>query len=189
MALGRLVARFQRQYPDVVIEATTPDRASGLVDDPFDVAIRTNPPKDHRLVGQCFLRDRLVLAAAPSLPMPATPHGARCPLPAVVMPSFREGTLWTLQSGAFIVEPQPVLRLSSMLSVRDAIVDGAGVGLVPWSVIGPQRTRGELVTWEIDREAVEVWVVHTPARLQNPKVRAFVAFLADYFPDGQLSLE
>jgi DNA-binding transcriptional LysR family regulator len=188
VVLGRLVAQFQRLYPDVEIEATTTDQAVHLVDDQVDVFIRTTPRKDRAFVGTCFARDRVVLAAPSSLPIPDTPHGGRCPLPAVVMTSYRAGTHWALRSGAFIVEPQPVLRLSSVLSVRDAIVAGAGVGLVPWSIIGPQRAQGELVTWDIDRDAVELWAVHTRGRAQSPKVRAFVAFLADYFPDGQFTV-
>lgn len=188
VALGRLVARFQHQYPDVEIEATTTDGPIQLVDDQFDVAIRTSPRTDRTLVGQCFARDRLVLAAPSSLAISETPRGGRCSLPAVVMPSYRAGTVWTLRSGAFSVEPKPVLRLSSILSVRDAIVAGAGVGLLPWSIIGPELERGDLVSWEIDRDAVDLWVVHTAGRSQSPKVRAFVEFLLNYFPDGQFTV-
>lgn len=188
VALGRLVARFQRQYPDVEIEATTTDRAIHQADDQFDVAIRTSPDRHAKRVGRCFARDRLVLAAPSSLAIPDTPHGGRCRLPAVVMTSYRTGNHWPVRSGAFTVEPRPVLRLSSLLAVRDAIVAGAGVGLVPWSIIGPQRERGDLVTWDLDREPVELWVVHSAGRVQSPKVRAFVAFLTDYFPDGAFTV-
>lgn len=182
LAFGQLAARFLALYPHVQIEAVAEDRSVDLVDEHFDVAIRINPPKDSNLVGRCFARDRLVLAAAPSITVPQGEGGQRFAVPAVVMPSYREGDSWAV--GQFIIEPQPVLRMSSLLMVRDAIAAGAGVAMVPLSIVGGMLERGELVSWGVVGDEVELWVLHTSRRLQSPKVRAFVEFMVGQYVGG-----
>ena len=186
LALGRLAARFQALYPEVRIEAVAEDRLVDLVNEHFDVAIRVNPRKDTDLVGRCFARDRLVVAAAPSIPMPKGRRDKPFPVPAVVTPNYREGELSTVRNGQFTVQPQPVLRLSTLLMVRDAIAAGAGAAMVPQSIVGHLLEKGELVSWGIAGDDVELWVLHTSRRLQSPKVRAFVDFMSQQYPGGSL---
>lgn len=188
MALGRLAAQFLALYPDVQIEAVAEDRSVDLVDERFDVAIRINPRKDSVLVGRCFAKDRLVLAAAPPVPMPKGRRDKPSKVPAVVMPSYRDGDVWTVGNGKFTVEPQPVLRLSSLLMVRDAVVAGAGAAMLPQSIVGAQLAKGELVSWGAAGEETELWVLHTSRRLQSPKVRAFVEFMCGQYPDGAFAV-
>lgn len=188
VALGRLAAAFQAIHPDVQIEAVAEDRLADLVDEHFDVAIRIKPPKDSVLVGRCFAKDRLVLAAAPSVPAPKGRRGQPFRVPAIVMPTYRDGELWSVRAGQLIVEPQPVLRLSSLLTVRDAAAAGAGAAMLPQSIIGSLLEKGELVSWGVASEEVELWVLHTSRRLQSPKVRAFVEFLCGQYPDGSFTV-
>jgi DNA-binding transcriptional LysR family regulator len=109
-------------------------------------------------------------------------------VPAIVMPSYREGEVWCVGGGQLSIEPQPVLRRSSLLTVRDAAVAGAGAAMLPQSIIGSLLNRGELVSWGLAGEDVELWVLHTSRRLQSPKVRAFVDFLCSQYPDGSFSI-
>jgi len=189
LALGRLAARFLALYPEVQLEAVAEDRLVNLVEEHFDVAIRVNPSKDSALVGRCFARDKLVLAAAPSVKMPRGRSDKPFRIPAVVGPTFREGDVWSARSGRLIIEPQPVLRLSSLLMVRDAIAAGAGVALLPQSIIGSLLQQGELVTWGAAGDDVELWVLHTSRRLQSPKVRAFVEYLCNQYPTGSFVVQ
>ena len=184
VALGRIAALFVASYPEVQIDAVAEDRVVNLVDEHFDVSIRINPPRDSTLVGRCFARDRLVLAAAPSVARPAAGGGAPACVPAVVTPSYRDGDVWSVGGGQVSVTPQAVLRVSSLLMVRDAIAAGAGAALLPRSIIGGLLEQGALVSWGDADDEVELWVLHTSRRLQSPKVRAFVEFMCSQFPDG-----
>lgn len=184
VALGRIAAHFLASYPEVQIEAVAEDRLVNLVDEHFDVSIRINPRKDSALVGRCFAKDRLVLAAAPSVPMPMGRCDKPFRVPAVVTPSYRDGDVWSVRNGQFTIEPQPVLRLSSLLMVRDAIAAGAGAAMLPQSIIGSLLDKGVLVSWGIAGDEVELWVLHTSRRLQSPKVRAFVEFMCKQYPGG-----
>jgi DNA-binding transcriptional LysR family regulator len=188
LAMGRLCAEFRALYPDVTVEVVSEDRIANLVDEQFDAAIRPNPRADTALVGRCFAKDRLVVVAAPSVAVPkAGGNAARVP---AVVSAYREGDTWALAGGGLVVEPVPVLRLSSMLMLRDAALAGAGVTLVPRSIVGRQLAGGELVLWgALDAKDVELWVLHTSRRLASPKVKAFVDFICARYPDGFLVLE
>jgi DNA-binding transcriptional LysR family regulator len=186
LAMGRICADFRALYPDVTVEVVSEDRVVNLVEEQFDVAIRPNPRPDSTLVGRSFAKDRLVVVAAPSIPKP---RSSRKPVrvPAVVS-AFRDGDTWAID-GSLTVEPVPVLRLSSMLMLRDAAIAGAGVTLVPQSIVWNQVATGELLQWgAVGGGEVELWVLHTSRRLASPKVKAFVDFMSSRYPEGTLVL-
>ncbi|TAN12429.1 MAG: LysR family transcriptional regulator [Burkholderiaceae bacterium] len=189
LAFGQLGARFLAAYPDVQLDVVAQDRAVDLVEEHFDVAIRVNPREDSTLVGRCFAKDRLVIAAAPSIKMPrAGKAGKPVQVPAVVLSSYA-GEPWPLDRSRLVIDPQPVMRASSLLIVRDAALAGVGVAVLPRSIIGSRLKSGELVQWATTGKVVELWALHTSRRLPSAKVRAFVDFMRDQYPDGELVLE
>jgi DNA-binding transcriptional LysR family regulator len=186
LAMGRISAGFCAAYPEVTFEVVAEDRLVDLVEEQFDAAIRINPGPDSSLVGRCFAKDRLVVVAAPSVPVPS--RGKVKPVPAIVSSSFQPGN-WTLDDGRLVLEPIPRLRLSSFLMIRDAAIAGAGAALIPQSIAWMQLTRGELVQWgTVSGVEVALWVLHTSRRLPAPKVRAFVEFMCEQYPQGSLVL-
>ena len=186
LAMGRVCADFCGAYPDVTMDVVSEDRLVDLVEEQFDVAIRPNPRPDTALVGRCFAKDRLVVVAAPSHAMPRSRKPVS--VPGIVTTSFRESR-WTLDDGRLVLEPVPKLRLSSFLTVRDAAVAGAGVALLPQSIAWNELARGELVQWgAVSGGEVALWVLHTSRRLPAPKVRAFVEFMCQRYPDELLVL-
>jgi DNA-binding transcriptional LysR family regulator len=188
LAMGRICAEFCAAYPEVTCEVVAEDRLVDLVEEQFDAAIRINPSPDSSLVGRCFAKDRLVVVAAPSVPMPKPRKGKVSPVPGVVSTTFQSGN-WTLDDGRLVLEPIPKLRLSSFLMIRDAAVAGAGAALIPQSIAWNQLTRGELVQWGmVSGVEVALWVLHTSRRLPAPKVRAFVEFMCEQYPQGSLVL-
>lgn len=189
VALGRLSADFRRQYPEILIEAVGEDRLADLVDEHFDLAIRINPAADSRLVGRCFARDRRVLVAAPGLDRPLESAAEPMPLPAVVMPGHGDGEVWTLAEDGARFLPQPVVQLTSLLTIREAVLAGAGAALLPLSLVQRQLDEGAPSRWGTQAGETELWVLHTSRRLQSPKVRAFVDFLCARYPDGIFRLD
>jgi DNA-binding transcriptional LysR family regulator len=187
LAMGRHCAEFRKLYPDVTVEVVAEDRVVNLVEEQFDVAIRPNPRPDTTLVGKSFAKDRLVVVAAPSIPMP---RRSKKPvkMPAIVN-AFREGETWVIDGGSLTLQPDPVLRLSSMLMLRDAAIAGAGVAQVPQSIVWDHLTKGVLVQWGVvGGKEVDLWVLHTSRRLASPKVKAFVDFMGSRYPEGILVL-
>jgi DNA-binding transcriptional LysR family regulator len=189
LAMGRICAEFCALYPEVTLDVLAEDRVVDLVDEQFDVAIRINPGAQSDLVGKCFAKDRLVVVAAPSIQRPTPEGGAAAKVPGIVFSNFQPSH-WILDDGRLVLDPIPKLRLSSFLMIRDAAVAGAGVARLPQSIAWNQLTRGELVQWgSISATEVELWVLHTSRRLPAPKVRAFVDFMCDRYPQGSLVLK
>jgi DNA-binding transcriptional LysR family regulator len=75
-----------------------------------------------------------------------------------------------------------VLRLASPLSVRDAVLGGAGAAMIPRTIAVDALASGRLVSWGLSTAAAtEIWVLHASHRLVSPKVSAFVEFVCEYF--------
>lgn len=184
LALGPLLAAFRRRYPRIHVEVISENRMSDLVDEHFDVAIRINPHKNSTLVGRQFARDKLALVAVPTLEMPPGDAQNAPEIPAIVMSTYSDGEVWTVQGGKLHFAPQPVMRLSSLLTVRDATLAGAGAAMLPQSIVNQQLEKGELVCWGEADILTELWVLHTSRRLQSPKVKAFVEFICEQYPTG-----
>lgn len=178
-AMGTLAAGFARKHPQVQLEVTTEDRAVDLVDEGYDLVIRVNPPADESLVGRIFLRDRLVVVASPNL---ARPKGDR-PVPAVARTAGEVSEKWEMRNRSIAVAP--VLRLSSVIMVRDAVRAGAGVGRLPVSLVSRDLAAKKLVRWgDVEGPEIALWALYPSRRLLSARVSAFLDYLKEAFPRG-----
>ena len=183
MALGRLAAEFTLRHPAVRVEITTEDRAVDMVEEGYDLVIRVNPDPDETLVGRVLLRDRLVVVAGPQLPRP--PPGA--PVPAVLGLASM-ASAWPLASaqGTQHLPIEPVLRLGSLVMVRDAVRTGIAAAALPLSLVANDLHAGLLVHWaDCDMPPVEIWALYPSRRLLSARVSAFLGFLKEAFPRGE----
>ncbi|NBW11665.1 MAG: LysR family transcriptional regulator [Caulobacteraceae bacterium] len=185
IAMGRLAADFAARYPEVRLEVTTEDRPVDMVEEGYDLVIRVNPDPDAALVGRVFLRDRLVVVAAPGL---ARPHEGR-PAPAVVRgplePSLSSWATLALSGERSVVPTTPTLSLSSMIMVRDAALGGAGVARLPISLVSGDLSSGRLVSWgDADAPEIALWALYPSRRLLSARVTAFLDHLKRAFPTG-----
>ncbi|GLS23322.1 LysR family transcriptional regulator [Labrys miyagiensis] len=189
VALGRLAADYRHAFPDVRLEITAEDRFVDLVEDGYDLVIRINPRPSSDLVGRCFLRDQMLVVGSPTLARPAlvAAVGTATRVPAAVLTTMAEGSVWQMadELEGLTLIPDPVLRLSSILMVRDAVRAGAGAGLLPLSMIADDLAAGVLVSWgRVSHRGVEAWILHASRRLASSKVTSFIQFLCDAFPNG-----
>lgn len=186
VALGRIGARFALAYPDVQLEIVAEDRPVDPVEDGYDLVIRIDPAPDERLVGRQVLADERLIVAAPGLPWPVV-HAGEALVGAVVLAAMPPNRVWRMRSaeGATVtLKPQPVLRLSSLLMVRDATVAGAGVALLPKLLVADDIAVGRLVQWgPEDAPPVQIWALQSSARLVGAKVRAFLDVIDQTFPN------
>lgn len=152
----------------------------------FDVAIRIHPSRTAAWVGRCFAKDRLVVVAAPGLPIPI-PAEAR-PVPAIVYSDFPPAQ-WKLNVGRLVQEPGPRIRLSSFRMARNAAAACSGAALIPQCIAWDQLTRGELVQWGVVTGVdVGLRILHTSRRRPAPNVRVFVEFMCERHSQESLAL-
>lgn len=181
-AMGKLAAEFALKYPQVRLEVTTEDRTVDMIEEGYDLVIRVNPDPDENLVGRIFLRDRLVVVASPNLARPAR-HLA---VPAVERGASNE-TAWDVvtPTGRSRIAVDPVLRLSSLIMVRDAVRAGAGAARLPISLVSHDLAAGTLVHWgDVDGPEIALWTLYPSRRLLSARVSAFLDYLKEAFPMG-----
>lgn len=179
-AMGKLAASFALAYPEVRLEVTTEDRPVDMVEEGYDLAIRVNPAPDANLVGRILLRDRLAVVAPPTLARP--PAGT--PVPAVVR-GAAGGSSWVLKGDGAAIAIDPVLRLSSLIMVRDAVRAGVGVACLPVSLVSYDIGAGRLAHWgDLDAPEIAVWALYPSRRLLSTRVSAFLDHLRAAFPQG-----
>lgn len=182
-AMGKLSAGFALRFPEVRLEVTTEDRTVDMIEEAYDLVIRVNPEPDESLVGRIFLHDRLVVVAAPSLSH--SPESG--PVPVVVRGAMSQPDRWelTTASGKRQLAVNPVLGLSSLIMVRDAVRMGAGAARLPLSLVSPDLAAGRLVHWgDVEGPQIALWALYPTRRLLSARVSAFLEFLREAFPQG-----
>ena len=182
-AMGKLAARFAVKYPEIRLEVTTEDRAVDMVEEGYDLVIRVNPDPDARLVGRIFLRDRLLVVASPGLKRPA----GKAPVPAVMRGPGDQSAAWEFAgpSGKKRIAVEPVLRLSSLFMVREAVRAGVGAARLPASLVLPDLGTGKLVRWgDVEGPEIALWALYPSRRLLSTRVSTFLDFLKQAFPTG-----
>ncbi|NZA25466.1 LysR family transcriptional regulator [Luteimonas sp. SJ-92] len=182
IALGKLSAQFALRYPEVRLEITTEDRAVDMVEEGYDLVIRVNPDPNEHLIGRILLHDRLVAVASPALQRPVED----APVPAVVRASSTQ-LAWALatQEGDVRVQIDPILRLASMIMIRDAVRTGIGAAVLPLSLVAGDLRSGVLTQWgDVKGRPIEIWALYPSRRLLSIRVSAFLEFLKEAFPLG-----
>jgi DNA-binding transcriptional LysR family regulator len=182
-AMAKLAVGFALKHPEVRLEVTTEDRAVDMVEEGYDLVIRVNPDPDESLVGRIFLRDRLVVVAAPSMVRPTGDATA----PAVIRGPMEGSMIWNMKSpvGRSSVTAEPVLSLPSLMMVRDAVRAGAGAGRLPLSLVSHDLAAGRLVLWgDLNRPEIALWTLYPSRRLLSARVSAFLDHLKEAFPMG-----
>ena len=192
VALCRVAARFALAYPEVRLEIVADDRPVDPVDEGFDLVIRVDPDADDRLVGRRIMGDeRLIVSMAPA-PRFRSRQGAPT-VPAVLFARTPADTLWryrTPRGDVRTAKPEPVLRMSSLLMVRDAVLAGAGAAMLPRLLVADDIALGRLVCWGIDdAPPVAIWALQSSHRLISAKVRAFLDALAEAYPNKRFASE
>jgi DNA-binding transcriptional LysR family regulator len=192
--LCRAGARFAAAYPQVALEIVAEDRMVDPVEDGYDLVIRVNPAQDDRLIGRRIWNDERWAVSVPALALPTatvmpdqhdTAHRvqpeAPLPVPAIVLAAEAARTSWEMRSTAgdlVTLQPIPVMQLSSLLMVRNVVLDGAGVALLPKMLIEEDVQAGRVHVWGVEaRPPVEIWALYHSRRLLSAKVRAFLDML------------
>jgi len=182
-AMGKLAAAFALKYPEVRLEVTTEDRTVDMIEEGYDLVIRVNPDPDESLVGRILMRDRLVVVASPDLGRPSR---------GVAVPSVARGagdlaSTWDVKgtNGNSGITIDPVLRLSSLVMVRDAVRAGVGAARLPVSLVSHDLAAGRLVHWgDVDGPEIVLWALYPSRRLLSARVSAFLDLLKEAFPSG-----
>ncbi|AUY24132.1 MAG: LysR family transcriptional regulator [Mixta calida] len=178
--LARCNAEFQQHYPDVTLEVSVSDDMRDLVQEGFDVALRTGKPQDSSLIGRRVgLCERLLVASARYLAQkPVITHPQQ--LSAHRCIAHRAWAEWLLRRGEEHYRwLLPSMHLTdNLLYARECALNDAGITLLPRFLTEAFIAQGELVQvlpeWET--EGNELWLVWPGRKLNSPALARFIDF-------------
>jgi len=162
---GRVIAGFQRELPRVRLEIALHNRRVDLVKDRLDLAIRGGPLSDSELIAR-----RLA-----SIPIRLYTSAAHADEPWQSVPLIGAPGDEDLLRGRQPKLGVPTVIVDDREAVCDALIEGAGMGILPAFLGEPALRRGLLVHVD-DRVLTElpVHAVYLPAQRDDPRVRVLV---------------
>jgi len=181
-----LIADYVALYPEVSFELVMTDRMVDMVEEGFDLALRSGALPDSSLMRRRLGVGRKALVAAPaylaSHGRPTRPEdlvGHNC---LIYLHSPLAGRWqFTGPDGEHEVEVAGNLRSNSIEGLRAATLAGLGICLLPTLNLSDDLRQGQLVRLLSDYRTTEVDVqaVYPPGRHTSIKVRTFVDFLVE----------
>ncbi len=185
--LTTAIVDFQRLHPLVDVELIVVDRPVDLVEDRIDLAVRISNSLDPHLVSRPLARCRSVLCATPAyLAEQGWPTSLdELKMHACIGHTFGVGTTYRLRHAgrAVAVDMSGPLLTNETAIVRQAVLAGAGIAMLPTYFVMDALRRGELVHLLPDHEpeVLGIHAVYLSRRHQPLILRLLVDFLVDRF--------
>ena len=193
-AVGRYVIHphmpeFLRRYPKVDVQLILEDRYVDLIDDNVDLSIRITDEPPPGLVGRELFPIEHLLCATPQYlaeqGVPQQPEDLRehsC----IVLGETPADARWIFRQGSKSVTVGVRGRYAANhTGVRlDAVLQGIGIGSLPYFTARQALEEGRVIQvlpeWDfIASYHGGVWLLQTPTRYLQPKLRVFIDFLVE----------
>lgn len=200
-ALGRFlihpyVRDFLTAYPDVDLVFRMEDRYVDLIDEQVDLALRITDTPSPGLMGRRLLRIEQVICATPDYlareGTPAHPHDLKqhsC----IALSEDAIDSRWKFskEGKSVSVDVQGRYTVNHAGARLDAIMDGLGIGGVPYFMAKPALEQGLLLqvlpAWELKTNYQgDAWVLYPRTRHLSARVRAFVEFITQRLQEDRL---
>jgi DNA-binding transcriptional LysR family regulator len=188
--LGKAVAAFMKQYPDLRIHLILSDQQLDTVQEGFDVTVRIADMAASSLIARRIAPAHRALCASPEY---LKAHGSPkhpSDLRAHELLSYDylgTGVQWKLtgKDGDHWLNVSSRLCTNNAEILRDAVLQGTGIALLPTFIAGPELRSGKLRTVMTGYRAPELSLcaLYPPTRHVSMKVRVFIDFLVGHFGD------
>jgi DNA-binding transcriptional LysR family regulator len=189
--LAPVIRAFQREYPEIRIEAFITERVLDFVIDAVDLTFRVGAIEDSRAVARRILTYRHQLVASPAyLKKAGTPKTPDDLLKhrLLAFSFWRPQYSWQLFRAdgkeERILEFDPYLAMNELIGLSCALRDGVGIGMLP-PIVQPDLLRKGLLVevmpnWRL--ETFHLSIVHPGHRYISKPARLFKDFAADCIP-------
>jgi len=176
---------FRQRYPDVELDLDFSDRMADVIDEGFDIAIRSGELNSSQMMSRRLGPFRFAIVGSPayfaSHPAPLRPDDLY--QHACLRYRFPGSGHWQEWEMTGVTPPELPLALSSnnLESILQATLQGLGLAYVPEFIVRPYLESGELVAVLQDylKEGGKFSVVWPSSRHMLPKVRVFIDFLTE----------
>ena len=179
---------FKRRYPEISLELLFENRVDDLLRDEVDIAIRVMSEPPAAMVARELAQVRYVACAsteyANSKNLPETLEDLKR-LPLITSSVVgRELKLAAYKDDVREeVTIHPTLASENFQFLREAILSGLGIGLVPSYVVKEDVREGRVVTaldqWRLSIFGTRLFLLRMPGRYQTQAVRTFIDFIVE----------
>jgi len=183
------LGRFMHQYPELKVQLNLVNRRVDFIEEGFDVVIRIGQLKDSMLIAKKLGSVSRGLYASPAyLAKNGKPEqvGQLADHQLLIMNSANNETklkLLSEQAESFTLDCQPRLLVDDFVMLKQAIVDGLGIAVLPDYMSRKEVASGQLVNilprWGM--AAVDVYALYPKHRAKIPKVKAFLDFVSELY--------
>jgi DNA-binding transcriptional LysR family regulator len=188
MVMSPWLIAFKRQYPGIVLDVLFENRVDDLMRDEVDIAVRVMSEPPQTLVAREMGAVRYLCCAssdyASAHVLPQTLEDLqRVPLitSAVVGRQLRLSAY--LEQTRQEVTLEPTLISEHFPFLREALLAGLGVGIVPDYVVSDAIASGSMVTaldaWRLSIFGNQLFMLYMPNRHQTRSARALIDFLLE----------
>lgn len=186
LVMGSWLIEFKRRYPGIVLDVRFENFIENLVRDGVDVAVSVLSKAPPMLVGRDLGPLRYVVCAsrdwARENKMPLTLQDLRTAPVLTTGGITGRAHLIALRKGRESHIPlNPTMLSRSFPYLRECILAGTGVGVVPDYVADDLIRDGQLVTsmdeYELTMDRSHMYLLYTPHRYQSRAIRTLIDFL------------
>ncbi|WP_186192058.1 LysR family transcriptional regulator [Burkholderia gladioli] len=179
---------FKRDYPGIVLDVVFENRVEDLLRDEVDIAVRVMSEPPQNLVARDMGAVRYVACASPEF---AARHGMPTTLDALADAPLITATVVgrQLRIAAYLdgdrheVLLAPTLISENFLFLRQAVLAGLGVGIVPDYVIQDDLRRGAVVTtldaYRLSIFGTRMALLYMPNRHHTRATATFIDFILE----------
>ncbi|WP_193183156.1 LysR family transcriptional regulator [Nisaea sediminum] len=175
------VEKYLAANPRVTLDLRLTDQHLSLIDEGIDLSIRIGRLQDSTLIARRLGETRLIACATPSYlqarGVPEHPRdlaGHRC----IFDTNRRTPGQWIFRDGAetLTVTVNHRVRVNGASAVRQLILSGEGIGIVPSYIVDEDIRRGDLkpVLESYEGERLPISALYLANRHLSRKVRAFI---------------
>jgi DNA-binding transcriptional LysR family regulator len=188
MVMADWLIEFKRLYPGIVLHVQFDNRVDDLMRDEVDVAIRVLPEPPQALVARELRPVRYVACASRAY---AAEHGLPTQLEQLRSAPLITSTVVGRETrvSAYLdgqrheVALEPTVISEHFPFLRQAILAGLGVGLVPDYVVQDAVQAGEVLTtldeYRLSIFGTQMYLLYMPDRHQTRAMRTFIDFVLD----------
>lgn len=188
MVLSHWLIDFKRRYPGIVLDVMFENRVEDLLRDEVDIAVRVMPEPPASLVARELGPVRYVACAsreyAQAQPLPTRlDELGRAPLitAGVVGRQLRVSAYLGAERHEVILEP--TLISENFLFLRQAVLAGLGIGLVPDYVVHADLAAGSVVTtldaWRLSIFGTRMFMLYMPNRHPTRAASTLIEFVLE----------
>jgi DNA-binding transcriptional LysR family regulator len=187
--LGKAIAKFGAQYPELQVQLTLDDRFIDPIAEGYDVTIRIAPPETSpSLICQeiapaprvlCTSPDYLAKHGVPKAPHELTKHSC------LHYGQIVTGNQWQLNHDdqEYQITVKGVLCSNNGEVLKDSAIEGLGIALLPTFIIKRELELKTLVIVLPDYQppAIALCLLYPLNRHLNTKIKLFVEFFSNKF--------